>query len=210
MVAKTVRLMPFMMVLVFAGCQMVPVDSAEIVDSDRRRQANEPENAELPTAGPDASGQEMVPVNTDKVVDLEESPEPDSKPEESDEDGKLSGEEASAPEPEPSEVVTRLQQQALQLQSEGRWSEAELILERALRIEADKVDLYHQLATVRLGQQRFAEAEQIALKGLSLTDETPRYKASLWKVIAQCRSAMGDVSGATEARQAMIRWMNEE
>lgn len=108
------------------------------------------------------------------------------------------------------QVVVQLQQNALQLQSEGRWSEAELVLERALRINAEKIDLYHQLATVRMGQQRFAEAEQIALKGLSLTDRSPTYKSSLWEVIAQCRSAEGDVKGAQDAREEMLKWRSAE
>ena len=83
----------------------------------------------------------------------------------------------------------------------------QLKLERALRIDTDKVDLYHQLATVRMGQQRFAEAEQIALKGLTLTDQTPKFKASLWEVVAQCRSALGDIAGARTARNEMLKWM---
>jgi tetratricopeptide (TPR) repeat protein len=111
------------------------------------------------------------------------------------------------PEPSPALVVTKLQQEALQLQSEGRWSEAELKLERALRIDAEKVDIYHQLATVRMGQDRFAEAEQIALKGLSMTDQTPKYKSALWEVISFCRSAQGDIKGAKDARQQMLQWM---
>jgi tetratricopeptide (TPR) repeat protein len=111
------------------------------------------------------------------------------------------------PEPSPALVVTRLQQEALQLQSEGRWSEAELKLERALRIDAEKVDIYHQLATVRMGQDRFTEAEQIALKGLSMTDQTPKYKSALWEVISFCRSALGDIKGAKEARAEMLQWM---
>jgi len=113
-------------------------------------------------------------------------------------------------EPSPIIVVKKLQQEALILQSEGRWSEAELKLERALRIDTDKVDIYHQLATVRMGQGRFSEAEQIALKGLSLTDETPEFKASLWSVIAQCRSAQSDIKGAREARSEMVKWLSND
>ena len=107
-------------------------------------------------------------------------------------------------------VVTRLQQEALVLQDQGNWPAAELKLARALRIDADKVDLYHQLATVRMGQQRFAQAEQIALKGLTFTDRSPKFKASLWQVIVQCRSAQGNVRGAREARQEMATWLVDD
>jgi predicted Zn-dependent protease len=115
----------------------------------------------------------------------------------------------SEPDVNPEQVVVRLQQKALQLQSEGKWQEAETVLQRALRIDVQKVDIYHQLATVRMGQQRFDEAEQIALKGLSYTDKTPKFKSSLWDVIAQCRSARGDLKGANEARSEMLKWMND-
>lgn len=205
MVAKTVRLISLIAVLFAAGCQTIPVGESS---NDARRQSNEPKNTEMPTTAVDTENGIALTEEVDRSVqDSVTNNEGPNQP-------SVNTVEAEAQEattqPSPNLVVTRLQQQALQLQSEGRWREAELILERALRINADKVDLYHQMATVRLGQQRFTEAEQIALKGLSLTDETPKYKASLWEVIAQCRSAMGDVPGATEAREEMRYWMSAE
>ena len=104
------------------------------------------------------------------------------------------------------QVVKQLQSQALALQSEGRWTEAELLLERALRIDAQQIDLYQQLATVRMGQQRFAQAEQIALKGLSIAAITAEQKAQLWQVIAQCRSAQSNIEGARAAREESKKW----
>ncbi|EAR09561.1 tetratricopeptide repeat protein [Reinekea blandensis] len=206
MVAKTVRLMAVSAVLILAGCQTIPLNEP-VAAQDARRQANEPEQIEVPDA-PEDGGQasDAIPV-VESQADVMSS---ETTADTSDQPDTVTASEPEEPAPSPERVVTRLQQQALQLQAEGRWAEAELILERALRIDAEKVDIYHQLATVRLGQQRFSEAEQIALKGLSLTDETPKYKASLWEVIAQCRSAMGNVSGATEARTEMRRWMAAE
>ena len=205
MVAKTVRLMAVATVLMFAGCQTIPLN--ESVDAqDARRQANEPEQIDVPSATSEAQASDAVPT-VESDADVKSS---EATSETTDQPDTVVAPDPEEPAPSPELVVTRLQQQALQLQAEGRWTEAELILERALRIDAEKVDLYHQLATVRLGQQRFSEAEQIALKGLSLTDETPKYKASLWEVIAQCRSAMGNVSGAAEARSEMRRWMAAE
>ena len=104
------------------------------------------------------------------------------------------------------QVVKRLQREALILQSEGRWAEAELKLERALRIDSQQGEIYEQLATVRMGQSRFSEAEQIALKGLSVANLADAQKGALWHVIAQCRSAQGDISGARAAREEMAKW----
>lgn len=196
MVAKITRLILLVIAIGLVGCQTVPLEST---DTDTRRQANEPTEAQLPTAGAEVSG-------PSQASDASTNTESDSTASETTPTASV----ASEPDPEPEEVVTQLQMQALQLQAEGRWSEAELILERALRIDAEKVDLYHQLATVRMGQERFGEAEQIALKGLSLTDQTPKYKASLWEVIAQCRSAQGNIDGADEARDEMLKWMSAE
>lgn len=108
------------------------------------------------------------------------------------------------------EVVILLQKEALRLQSEGRWPEAELKLERALRLDGEKLDLYHQLATIRMGQQKFEQAEHIALKGLTLAGDEATARADLWAVIAQCRSAQGNISGAQEARAEMSAWMSHE
>ncbi len=110
----------------------------------------------------------------------------------------------------PESVVSSLQLQALQFQADGKWKEAGLVLERAMRIDASKLDLYHQLATVRMGQKRFVEAEQIALRGLAFSGENAKYKASIWQVIAQCRSASSDIKGANEAREKVLFWLNQE
>ena len=193
MVAKNLSLV-LLAALALTACQTIP----NATDSELLRR-NEPQNIELPVTPTkpksERSHEPEVVVSQKKAT---KSPELEPAP---------------APEvvaPSADQVVTRLQLEALQLQSEGRWSDAELKLERALRIDTDKVDLYHQLATVRMGQLRFSEAEQIALKGLTLTDQTPKFKASLWEVIAQCRSGLGDISGARNARAEMLKWMESE
>jgi predicted Zn-dependent protease len=113
---------------------------------------------------------------------------------------------SSEPENTKNQVVEQLQREALASQARGDWAESELKLERALRILGDKPDLYRQLATVRMGQKRFDEAEQIALKGLTHANEDPEVKAALWQIIAQSRSATGNISGADEAREEMNKW----
>ena len=192
MVAKIIRSILILSALLLASCQTVLPTQTDRANS----------------AGEDTQG---VQIGETKVAAGESSAQQPSSPTAS-KDGGLgpSASEPAEPAPSPDQVVLSLQQQALKYQSEGRWSEAEQILERALRIDADKVDLYHQLATVRMGQQRFAEAEQIALKGLTLTNQTADHKASLWEVIAQCRSAQSDIKGANEARDEMLKWMTYE
>lgn len=209
MVAKTLRLIVLLPAMALVACQTIAPESG---NSTILR--NDPDTAIAQPVERDETASETVQetsAETEKTDDVKSRKEPEVpavqtapepvKPE--------TAPALKAPEPTPAQVITRLQQEALQLQSEGRWPEAELKLERALRINAEKVDLYHQLATVRMGQERFAEAEQIALKGLTLTDQTPKYKASLWEVIAQCRSAQGDIKGAKQARQEMLNWLGD-
>lgn len=189
MVAKIIWLKraAWIATLFLVACQSV-VPNTEPVDSLRTPEAAD---VTVPTMRSQATARALQPVEPPALTKLAPSAEPPARA-----DGQ--------------QVVTRLQQEALVLQAQGEWSAAEQKLERALRIDADKVDLYHQLATVRMGQQRFAQAEQIALKGLSLTDRSPKFKASLWQVIGQCRSAQGDIAGAREARQEMATWLVDE
>lgn len=57
-----------------------------------------------------------------------------------------------------------------------------------------------------MGQQRFSESEQIALKGLTHANDNPAVKAELWQIIAQSRSAEGNIAGAREAREEADKW----
>ena len=99
------------------------------------------------------------------------------------------------------DVVAGLRREAWEQQAVGEWDAAAAVLERALRIDATSAELYRQIAEVRLGQERFAEAEQVAAKGLSLVSDDPDLEASLWRATAQARSGQGDMSGAREARE---------
>ncbi|GGX55648.1 hypothetical protein [Saccharospirillum salsuginis] len=109
--------------------------------------------------------------------------------------------ETSEPAMDSGDVVAGLRREAWEQQAVGEWEAAAGLLERALRIDASKAELYHQIAEVRLGQERFAEAEQVAAKGLSLVADDPELEASLWRATAQARSGQGDMSGAREARE---------
>ncbi len=195
MVAKNLWL-AVLALMVLSACQSIPIAN----DTSLQR-PNEPQDVE-----PGSSTSLTTVQKSSEAAPISQQ----SKAPETKKSADLATQAQEALEPSAAQVVTKLQMEALQLQSEGNWSDAELKLERALRINADKVDLYHQLATVRMGQKRFAEAEQIALKGLTLTDQTPKYKASLWEVISQCRSASGDISGARKARAEMLRWLEQD
>lgn len=110
-----------------------------------------------------------------------------------------------APRTDVNAVVDKLQRQALEEQAGGRLEAAAGLLERALRIDNQDVGLYQQMAEVRLSQGRFAQAEQVALRGLSEAGSDPGRAAALWQIIAQARSGQGNIQGARQAREQACR-----
>lgn len=106
---------------------------------------------------------------------------------------------ASAP-VRPKSPVDNLRLQAQAAQAQGNWDRAAGLLERALRLDSREADLYAEIAEVRLGQGRFADAEQIALRGLTVNAGNDERSARLWDAIAQARSGQGKVEGARQAR----------
>lgn len=104
------------------------------------------------------------------------------------------------PAPQPRSAVDNLRLQAQAAQANRDWDKAAALLERALRLDSREADLYAEIAEVRLGQGRFAAAEQIALRGLTVNTGNDERSARLWDAIAQARSGQGDVAGARQAR----------
>ena len=71
----------------------------------------------------------------------------------------------------------------------GQWEQAAALLERALRIEPRNAWLWHQLATVRLRQGRYAQAVSLANKSSSLAPADAALRAKNRRLIEQAREA---------------------
>lgn len=82
----------------------------------------------------------------------------------------------------------------------GRPPAAAAALERALRIEPRNAFIWHELARVRLSENRYDQAINLALKSNSLAT-TNSLRARNWHIIEQARSFSGDAHGAQEARK---------
>ncbi|WP_426415881.1 tetratricopeptide repeat protein [Aestuariirhabdus sp. LZHN29] len=70
--------------------------------------------------------------------------------------------------------------------SAAQFDAAAASLERALRIAPDDADLYYRLGSVRLQQGQFAQAEQLARRGLSIVHDTEQ-RAQLQRLIEQAQ-----------------------
>ena len=80
----------------------------------------------------------------------------------------------------------------------GRLDAAASALERAQRLAPQSAIVYQRLAEVRLLQQRPAEAEHLARKGMGFAVGAGA-QASLWRLIADACRQQGRVQAADEA-----------
>jgi predicted Zn-dependent protease len=100
-------------------------------------------------------------------------------------------------------AVLALLESASTREQAGNFEQAAAALERALRLEPRNAMLWHRLAQVRLGQQQWRDAIDLAAKSNSLAGGKRDLQASNWLVIAQARQRQGDREGAEAARARM-------
>jgi tetratricopeptide (TPR) repeat protein len=107
---------------------------------------------------------------------------------------------APAPVSSSNPAVIALLQGALEQQKQGEYSAAQSSLERAQRIAPRDPHVYMRLADLRRQQGQYLQAEQFALKGLTLARGQSAMERKFWILIADIRSEGGDHSGAAVAR----------
>ncbi len=100
-----------------------------------------------------------------------------------------------------SPAVVALLQSAGEQQRAGNLDNAAATLERALRIEPGNARLWYQLGEVRLQQQRWSQAEQVAQKSIRLAGGDRTLQAAGWRLIAAARKGAGDLSGSQAAER---------
>lgn len=106
--------------------------------------------------------------------------------------------------PQGTQAVAALLDSASNYVSAGELDKAAAALERALRIEPKNASIWHDLAQIRLHQRQYQEAESMATKSNSLTNDRS-LRARNWRVMAVARRAVGNDAGADEAEaQAVV------
>jgi predicted Zn-dependent protease len=81
-------------------------------------------------------------------------------------------------------------------------------IERALRIEPDNPLLWIELGKVRMAENNYVQAENVARKAVSMSVNAPRAQSSAWRLIADSYRARGKNIEAQEA-QARAESMSE-
>ncbi len=101
-------------------------------------------------------------------------------------------------------VVLNLMRDATHSAGTGQYAQAVLALERALRIEPRNPLLWHDLAKVRMQQQRYHQAAQLAAKSNALSRDR-RLHAANWRLIAAAHDGAGEPARARTAREKANR-----
>ncbi|MGW8223498.1 MAG: tetratricopeptide repeat protein [Syntrophobacteria bacterium] len=95
--------------------------------------------------------------------------------------------------------VLTLVSQADEEISAGQYQSAEAFLERALRIEPLNPVLWQRLAQVRLAQEKYHQAENLAFKSNTLAPDNSQLRSENWMIIGQARQGVGNGEGAKAA-----------
>lgn len=90
-------------------------------------------------------------------------------------------------------------------EAQGDLERASAILERAIRVEPTDPLPWNRLAELRLHQERWQLAEQLAARSNQLAREDSSLRARNWRVIAASRGRAGDSDGALAAEREANR-----
>ncbi|MGE0622976.1 MAG: tetratricopeptide repeat protein [Pseudomonadales bacterium] len=110
---------------------------------------------------------------------------------------------AVPPRPSTDTATLALLQQSDRAVESGSIDEALSYVERAVRIEPRRADLWTRLASLELSAGNPTTAIQYAQKALTLATDRPDWQRDAWLVIAGAREALGDTAEAAAIRK---RW----
>jgi len=133
-----------------------------------------------PPATPPVVNRPAIPPSTPPSQPYPQYPQPTPSPAPS----------TAQPTPKPQSTVTlALQDEAQRAATAGDYAKATQILERAIRIEPDRAELWLELARVHLKEGDAAQAEQFARKALLFTGNRYDLEQQAWVVIADAKAA---------------------
>ncbi|AWN17418.1 M48 family metallopeptidase [Salinisphaera sp. LB1] len=105
-----------------------------------------------------------------------------------------------------SPAVMSLLGRADTLANAGHMDAAASTLERALDLAPRNPFIYQRLAAVRLAQGENGQAEQLAMKSNSVSNNNPFVEAGNWQLIAEARKQAGNSNGAQKAHAQAVNF----
>jgi len=104
------------------------------------------------------------------------------------------------PVPEEGRAAGTLLASARQSVRSGQFSQAEMMLERALRLEPRNARLWHEMAQVKYGQQQYDQVVQFCIKSNSLAGKDYDLIQQNWRLMEKAYLELGQPEKARQAR----------
>ncbi|MBV1904767.1 MAG: hypothetical protein KUG75_01720 [Pseudomonadales bacterium] len=101
-------------------------------------------------------------------------------------------------------AVLSLQNASASARASDNLPQAIAYIERALRIDAQRMGLWLELAQLHLESLNFSNAEQVARKALTFKQESSEQISIAWLIIATCLEASGDSAQAQDIRDYVV------
>lgn len=98
----------------------------------------------------------------------------------------------------PADSLLESAEQAL---GQDQFNQAEMFLERALRLEPRNGELWHAMGQVKFEQNHQAQAVQFCLKSNSLAGKDPLLMQKNWILMEKAYQQMGETEQAKQARR---------
>ena len=106
----------------------------------------------------------------------------------------------SVPVPEEGKAAATLLASARQNERTGQFSQAEMMLERALRVEPRNARLWHEMAQVKFEQKDYGQAVQFCIKSNSLAGKDYDLIQQNWLLMEKAYLEQGEPEKARQAR----------
>jgi tetratricopeptide (TPR) repeat protein len=106
----------------------------------------------------------------------------------------------SVPVPAEGKAAGALLASARQNVRAGEFSQAEIILERALRVEPRNARLWHEMAQVKYSQKDYAQAVQFCIKSNSLAGKDYTLMQQNWLLMEKAYIELGEPEKAQQVR----------
>ena len=104
------------------------------------------------------------------------------------------------PVPEEGKAAATLLASARQNVRKGQFSQAEMMLERALRVEPRNARLWHEMAQVKYGQKDYGQVVQFCIKSNSLAGKDYGLIQQNWLLMEKAYLELGEPEKARQAR----------
>ena len=106
----------------------------------------------------------------------------------------------SVPVPREGKAAATLLASARQNEQSGQFSQAEMVLERALRVEPRNARLWHEMAQVKYGQKDYGQTVQFCIKSNSLAGKDYDLIQQNWLLMERAYLELGEPEKARQAR----------